>query len=102
MVCSFYMVLILFVEGMWKLLFERAYSMNPLLLNMRRFGQHNGNSSDHQTVMLINEDLWLRIKQGSSNLYYKSKLETEDLLLKISLMYTKSGFVTITIFTSVE
>ena len=98
------MVLILFVEGMWKLLFERAYSMNPLLLNMRRFGQHNGNSSDHQTVMLINEDLWLpiRIKQGSSNLYYKSKLETEDMLLKISLMYTKSGFVTITIFTTVE
>ena len=102
MVCSFYMVLILFVEGMWKLLFERAYSMNPLLLNMRRFGQHNGHSSDHQTVMLINEDLWLRIKQGSSNLYYKSKLENEDLLLKISSINAKSGFVTIPIFTPVE
>ena len=91
MVCSFYMVLILFVEGMWKLLFERAYSMNPLLLNMRRFGQHNGHSSDHQTVMLINEDLWL--KQGSSNLYYKSKLENENLLLKIPLTVASSfGF----------
>lgn len=71
------------VETVIRLLFEKAYSMNPLLSYMRRFDKHNGNSSDHQTVMLINEDLWLRIKQGSSNLYYKSKLENEDLLLKI-------------------
>ena len=57
MVCSFCMAYILFVEGMWKLLFTRAYSISPLLLDMKRFGQYNGHSSDHQTVMLINQDL---------------------------------------------